>query len=153
MVVDLAWEGCAIQRLDEVWVDLVGSDNDSCHGLLVLRSGGGQQGESCQRYVVLTAGQTALVIAVRAQAASRSRKKKQRWMLGIFLYTVCTQRFLTWSLQPMSGSWSCFDWVAATWVDNVVHLLQLGEASTLPCNTECRKKRVLNMGGWIDGRI
>lgn len=71
---DLASEGCPVQRLHEVCVDLVGSDDDSGHGLLVLWSRGGQEGESCQGNVVLAAGQTTLIVAVWAQAAAKRRK-------------------------------------------------------------------------------
>lgn len=70
-VTNLARESSAVQRLNEVGVHLVCSDNDCRHGLLVLWSRGGQQGQSCQGDVVLAAGQTALIIAVWAQAAAK----------------------------------------------------------------------------------
>lgn len=69
----MAREGCPVQRLDEVCVDLVGSDDDGGHGLLVLWSRGGQERERRQGDVVLAAGQTALVVAVWAQAAQKTQ--------------------------------------------------------------------------------
>lgn len=54
-VTDLAGEGCPVQRLNEVCVHLVGSDDDGGHGLLVLRSRGGEEGEGRQGNVVLAA--------------------------------------------------------------------------------------------------
>lgn len=68
---DLPVKGRALQRPDEVTVHLVGSQDDRRHGVLVLRRGGGQKRQSSQRDVVLTAGEAALVVAVRAQTAGR----------------------------------------------------------------------------------
>lgn len=65
---DLAGESCPVQRLNEVCEHLVGSGDDGGHGLLVLRGRGGEEGEGRQGNVVLAAGQTTLIVAVRAQA-------------------------------------------------------------------------------------
>lgn len=72
-VTDLAGEGCPIQRLYEICVHLVGSDDDGGHGLLVLWSRGGQEWESCQGDVVLAAGQTTFIVAVWAQAVQKTQ--------------------------------------------------------------------------------
>lgn len=68
----LAAEGRPLQGAEEVAVHLVGSQDDGGHGVLVLRRRRSQQGQRSQRDVVLTAGQAALVVAVRAQAEDRT---------------------------------------------------------------------------------
>lgn len=75
---DLAGEGCPVQRLDEVCVDLVGSDDDGGHGLLVLRSRGGQERERCKGDVILATGQTALIVAVWAEADEKMQMTRAR---------------------------------------------------------------------------
>lgn len=69
----LAVEGLALQRPDEVAVHLIGSQDDGGHRVLVLRRRGGQQGQRGQGDVVLAAGEVALVVAVRAEAAGEGR--------------------------------------------------------------------------------
>lgn len=68
---DLAAESSSFWRLDEVTVNLIGSEDDRCHGVLVLRRRRSQERQSGERDVVLTAGQTALIVAVRTQTAGR----------------------------------------------------------------------------------
>lgn len=76
----LAVERLALQRPDEVAVHLVGSQDDGGHGVLVLRRRGGQQGQRRQRDVVLAAGEAALVVAVRAEAAVGRRAETDGWV-------------------------------------------------------------------------
>lgn len=70
----LAIEGGALLGFDELTVGLVGSDNDSGHGFLVLRGGRGEQGQRGEGNVILAVGQAALVIAVWAEAAEGNRQ-------------------------------------------------------------------------------
>lgn len=74
----LAVEGGALLGFDELTVGLVGSDNDSGHGFLVLRGGCGEQGERSEGNVILAVGQAALVIAVWAEAG----EGKRQWEYG-----------------------------------------------------------------------
>jgi len=78
-VTDLARECGPIQRFYKVRIHLVGSNNDGGHGLLILRSRGGQERQSCQRDVVLAARQTTFIITVRAQAVKKNDKIKERF--------------------------------------------------------------------------
>lgn len=61
----LPTEANPIRGLEELCVDLVGSFNDSGHGILVLRGGDCQQRQGGQGHVVLAAVQTALIMTVR----------------------------------------------------------------------------------------
>lgn len=74
----LAVEGGALLGFDELTVGLVGSDNDSGHGFLVLRGGRGEQGERSEGNVILAVGQAALVITVWAEAG----EGKRQWEYG-----------------------------------------------------------------------
>lgn len=71
-------EGHALLGLDEVPIRKVGSLNHCGNRLLVLGGGGGQQGEGSQGNVVLTAGQTAFVMAVGAEAGERGQSREGR---------------------------------------------------------------------------
>lgn len=74
----LAIEGGALLGFDELTVGLVGSDNDSGHGFLVLGGGRGEQGQRGEGNVILAVGQAALVITVWAEAA----EGKRQWEYG-----------------------------------------------------------------------
>lgn len=74
---DLPVEGRSFQRPDEVGVDLIGSEDDGGHGVLVLRRRRGEERQRGQRDVILTAGQAALVVAVRAQAAAGGSTRRK----------------------------------------------------------------------------
>lgn len=78
LLAHLAIEGGALLGFDELTVGLVGSDNDSGHGFLVLRGGRGEQRECSEGNVILAVGQAALVITVWAEAA----EGKRQWECG-----------------------------------------------------------------------
>lgn len=61
----LASEQGTFHRFEEISVHLIGSHYHRGNGILVLRSGRGQQRQSSERDVVLAVREAALVIAVR----------------------------------------------------------------------------------------
>lgn len=73
---DLTSESLSILRLQEAVVDLVGPGNHGGHRILVARGYDGEEGESSQGQVVHTAGDTALIIAVRVQAGGGGREER-----------------------------------------------------------------------------
>lgn len=76
-VSDLAGERSPVQRFYEVRIHLVGSEDDGGHSILVLWRRGGEERQGCQRDVVLAAGQTTFIVAVRAQAVRTLVDKNQ----------------------------------------------------------------------------
>lgn len=81
---DLTGETLPVLRLQEAVVDLVGPGNHGGHRILVARGDDGEEGESSQGQVVHTAGDTALIIAVRVQAGGGGREERGKRMWDSF---------------------------------------------------------------------
>lgn len=73
---DLATEASPFCRVQEGAIGLVGTGNDSTHGVLVAPRGGGQQREGGQGDVVLAAGQAVPVVAVGAEPERDTKKEE-----------------------------------------------------------------------------
>lgn len=74
----LTSEPAAVLRLQEAAVNPVGAANEHGHGVSVAWSGHSQQGECGQGQVLHAAGHTALLTAVRVQAAGKNQHL--RWL-------------------------------------------------------------------------
>lgn len=79
----LSIEGHAVLGPDEVPIGQVGPLDHRGNCLLVLGRGGGQQWQGGQGNVVLTAGQTALVVAVGAEAGGKGWVRKDRRLCSV----------------------------------------------------------------------
>lgn len=73
-------------------IHLIGLRDHHCHGVLVLRSSDGKDGQSGQRQVIHTTANTALVVAVRIQAKRKQKKSLLIFRMRSEMYSIRSHR-------------------------------------------------------------